>query len=196
MRARCWARRLPGRWTAGSAIRWSRRRAATRWPCWRWRWGCRRRSWPAGSGPPAGLPLTSAIEASFERRVAALPGDTRRLIQLAAADPLGDPVLLWRAAECLGIAVDAAAPAGETGLVEFGARVQFRHPLVRSAAYRSASLQERRNIHRALAEVTDPQADPDRRAWHRAAAAAPPHHDLAPHLQPSPTPPPAPAAPP
>src|SRR5215468_8039451 len=136
-----------------------------------------------GFGLPAALPLTSAIEASFERRVAALPGDTRRLIQLAAADPLGDPVLLWRAAECLGIAVDAAAPAGETGLVEFGARVQFRHPLVRSAAYRSASLQERRNIHRALAEVTDPQADPDRRAWHRAAAAAGPDEDVAAELE-------------
>src|SRR6516225_8156106 len=114
-----------------------------------------------GFGLLAAVPLTSAIEASFERRVAALPGDTRRLIQLAAADPLGDPVLLWRAAKCLGIAVDAAAPAGETGLVEIGARVRFRHPLVRSAAYRSASLQERRNIHRALAEVTDPEADPD-----------------------------------
>ena len=136
-----------------------------------------------GFGLPAAMPLTSAIEASFERRVAALPGDTRRLIQLAAADPLGDPVLQWRAAECLGIAVDAAAPAGETGLVEIGARVQFRHPLVRSAAYRSASLKERRNIHRALAEVTDPQADPDRRAWHRAAAAAGPDEDVAAELE-------------
>ena len=136
-----------------------------------------------GFGLPAAVPLTSAIEASFERRVAALPGDTRRLIQLAAADPLGDPVLLWRAAKCLGIAVDAAAPAGETGLVEIGARVQFRHPLVRSAAYLSASLHERRNIHRALAEVTDPEADPDRRAWHRAAAAAGPDEDVAAELE-------------
>ena len=103
-----------------------------------------------------------------------LPVETRRLLQLAAAEPVGDPLLVWRAAGRLGIGVQAAAPAVEAGLVEFGAQVRFRHPLVRSAAYRSASAQDRQDVHRALAEVTDPAADPDRRAWHRAQATAGP----------------------
>ena len=93
---------------------------------------------------------------------------------VAAADPTGDPALVWRAAGRLGIGIQAAAPAAEAGLVEFGARVRFRHPLVRSAAYRSASAQDRQDVHRALAEATDPAADPDRRAWHLAQAAAGP----------------------
>ena len=90
---------------------------------------------------------------------------------------------MWRAAERLGIGAEAAAPAAEAGLLEFGARVRFRHPLVRSAAYRSASLQERQDVHRALAEVTDPQADPDRRAWHRAQAAPGPDEEVAEELE-------------
>lgn len=103
----------------------------------------------------------------------------RRLLQLAAADPSGDPVLLQRAAGRLGLPVQAAAPAVEAGLVEFGVQVRFRHPLVRSAAYRSASAQDRREAHATLAEVTDPAADPDRRAWHRAQAATGPDEDVA-----------------
>ena len=90
---------------------------------------------------------------------------------------------MWRAAGRLGIPVQAAAPAVEAGLVEFGARVRFRHPLVRSAAYRSASLSDRQQLHAALAEVTDPQADPDRRAWHRAQAAAGPDEEVAAELE-------------
>ena len=90
---------------------------------------------------------------------------------------------MWRAAERLGIATEAATPAAEAGLLEFGARVRFRHPLVRSAAYRSASLQERQDVHRALAEVTDPEIDPDRRAWHRAQAAPGPDEDVAEELE-------------
>jgi len=123
------------------------------------------------------------VEESFRRRVDALPAQTRRLLQLAAADPTGDPGLVWRAAGRLGIPVQAATPAAEAGLLEFGARMRFRHPLVRSAAYRSASVQQRQDVHRALAEVTDPQADPDRRAWHRAQAAPGPDEQVAAELE-------------
>ena len=136
-----------------------------------------------GFALPGAVPLSGRIEESFRRRLEALPADTRRLLQLAAADPVGEPSLLWRAAEELGIATDAATPAVEAGLVEFGARVRFRHPLVRSAAYRSASLQERQDVHGALAEVTDRESDPDRRAWHRAQAAPQPDEDVAAELE-------------
>jgi len=132
---------------------------------------------------PGAAPLDGRIEESFGWQLAALPDQTRRLVQLAAADPSGDPALVWRAAGRLGIGVDAAGPATEAGLAEFGARVRFRHPLVRSAAYRSASGSERQELHRALAEVTDPGADPDRRAWHRAQAAAGPDEDVAAELE-------------
>jgi DNA-binding CsgD family transcriptional regulator len=136
-----------------------------------------------GFGLPGGVPLSRTIEESFRRRLGALPADTRRLLQLAAADPVGEPALVWRAAERLGIPAQAATPAAEAGLLEFGARVRFRHPLVRSAAYRSASLQERQDVHAALAEVTDPEADPDRRAWHRAHAAPGPDEGVAEELE-------------
>jgi ATP/maltotriose-dependent transcriptional regulator MalT len=105
------------------------------------------------------------------------------LLPVAAADPVGDPLLVWRAAERLGIPVQAATPAAEAGLLEVGARVRFRHPLVRSAAYRSASPLERQEVHRALAEATDPQLDPDRRAWHRAQATPGPDEDVAAELE-------------
>ena len=124
-----------------------------------------------GFGLPGAAPLTGRIEDSFARQLEALPEQTRRLVQLAAADPSGDRSLVWRAAGRLGIPVQAETPAVEAGLVEFGARVRFRHPLARSAAYRSAAIQDRQQMHAALAEVTDPIADPDRRAWHRAQAA-------------------------
>jgi DNA-binding CsgD family transcriptional regulator len=104
-------------------------------------------------------------------------------VQLAAADPSGDRQLVWRAAEQLGIPIQAAAPAMEAGLVEFGIRVRFRHPLARSAAYWSASYHDRRAVHDALAEVTDPIADPDRRAWHRALAMAGPDEEAAAALE-------------
>jgi DNA-binding CsgD family transcriptional regulator len=136
-----------------------------------------------GFGLPGGVPLSGRIEASFRRRLDALPAQTRLLLALAAADPVGEPSLVWRAAERLGIGPQAATPAAEAGLLEFGARVLFRHPLVRSAAYRSVSLQERQDVHRALAGVTDPQIDPDRRAWHRAQAAAAPDEQVAQELE-------------
>jgi DNA-binding CsgD family transcriptional regulator len=136
-----------------------------------------------GFGLPGAGPLAGSIEDSFRRRVEALPAQTRRLLLVAAADPTGDAVLVWRAAGQLAIGAAAAEPAVEAGLVEFGGRVRFRHPLVRSAVYRSASVQERQEAHQALAEATDPVADPDRRAWHRAAAAAGPDEDVAAELQ-------------
>jgi DNA-binding CsgD family transcriptional regulator len=136
-----------------------------------------------GFGLPGAVPLAGRIEDSFARQLEALPGQTRRLVQLAAADPSGDQSLVWRAAERLGIPVQAAAPATDAGLAEFGGRVRFRHPLARSAAYRSASLAERQRMHAVLAEVTDPQSDPDRRAWHRAQAAPGPDEDVAAELE-------------
>jgi DNA-binding CsgD family transcriptional regulator len=136
-----------------------------------------------GFGLPGALALPERIEESFRRRLDTLPGQTRRLLRLAAADPVGDPVLVWRAAERLGIPAQAATPAAEAGLLEIGSRVQFRHPLVRSAVYRSASLHERRDAHRVLAEVTDPEVDPDGRAWHRAHAAPGPDEDVAGELE-------------
>ena len=123
-----------------------------------------------GYGLPSALPLAARIEQGFVLRLAPLPLQTRRLLLAAAAEPVGDAALLWRAAKRLGIERDAAAPAEDAGLVEFGARVRFRHPLVRSAVYGSASPAEKRDVHRALAEVTEVERDPDRRAWHRAHA--------------------------
>ena len=134
----------------------------------------------AGGFGLAGVrPLSGRIEESFLRRLQALPPEALRLLQLAAADPSGDVALVWRAAGRLGIPVQAGAPAVEAELAEFSPRVRFRHPLVRSAAYRSASVQDRREVHRVLAEVTDPRLDPDRRAWHRAEAAPGPDEEVA-----------------
>src|SRR6266567_551365 len=135
-----------------------------------------------GFGLAGGVPVSGSIEETFRRRIEALPSDSRRLLQLAAADPIGEPLLVWRAAERLGISTDAATAPAQAGLLEVGARVRFRHPVVRSTAYRSASLQERQEAHRALAEVTDPEIDPDRHAWHRAHAAASPDEEVAEEL--------------
>jgi DNA-binding CsgD family transcriptional regulator len=136
-----------------------------------------------GFGLPFATPLPSRIEDSFRRQLDALPDPTRRLMLVAAADPSGDPVLVRRAAGRLGIPAPAAGPAVEAGLLEFRAHVWFRHPLVRSAAYRSASPQDRQEVHLALAEVTDLRIDPDRRAWHRARAAAAPDEEVAAELE-------------
>ena len=136
-----------------------------------------------GFGVSSAVPLAGPIEESFRRQLEALPAQTQQLVQLAAADPTGDPVLVWRAAGRLAIGAGAAEPATEAGLAEFGARVRFRHPLVRSAAYRSASVQTRQELHGALAEATDPAVDPDRRAWHRAEAAPGPDEEVAAELE-------------
>jgi DNA-binding NarL/FixJ family response regulator len=136
-----------------------------------------------GFGLPGAVPLTGRIDDGFARQLGGLPDQTRRLLQLAAADPSGDPSLVWRAARRLGIPVQAAAPAVEAGLAEFAGRVRFGHPLARSAVYQSAALPDRRQMHAALAEVTDPSVDPDWRAWHRSQATAGPDEDIAIELE-------------
>ena len=134
-----------------------------------------------GLGLPNTMPLASRMEQGFLRRLQPLPAETRRLLLAAAVEPVGDVTVLWRAAERLGITPDAAAPAAEAGLVEFGARVRFRHPLVRSAAWRSADVRDLKAVHGALAEATG--LDPDRRAWHRAQASTEPDEVVATELE-------------
>jgi DNA-binding CsgD family transcriptional regulator len=139
-----------------------------------------------GFGRPDSRPLASKIEQSFQRRVASLSEQTRRLLLTAAAEPVGDVSLLRKAIEQLAGGADAAkaeAEAEAADLIEFGTRVRFRHPLVRSAVYRAAGPAERREVHRALAEATDPASDPERRAWHRAHAAAAPDEAVAAELE-------------
>jgi DNA-binding CsgD family transcriptional regulator len=136
-----------------------------------------------GFAVPRASPLAGHIEKSFARRVDALPEQTQRLLLIAAAEPVGDGALLQRAADRLGIGFDSGAPAEDDGLIEIGGQVRFRHPLVRSAAYRRASAADRRAVHLVLAEVTDRDLDPDRRAWHLAQAAAGPDDTVAADLE-------------
>ena len=144
-----------------------------------------------GFGLPEKLPLPGRIRENFARRVESLPGQTRLLLAVAAADPTGDPALVRRAAGRLGLGVEVAEQAEETGLLDIGGidiggiggQVVFRHPLMRSAAYRAVSRGDRRKVHAALAEVTDPQADPDRRAWHLAQAMSGPDEEVAAELE-------------
>ena len=126
--------------------------------------------------------LAGRVEESFVRRVETLSDDARRLLLVAAAEPVGDPLLLLAASERLGIAV-SAVDAETDGLLELGERVTFRHPLVRSAVYRTATRGQRREVHLALAEATDRSIDPDRRAWHLATAAAGPNELIAAALE-------------
>ena len=123
-----------------------------------------------GFGLSDGEALAGRIEQSFTARLAPLPPPTRLLLLIAAADAVGDPVLVWHAAERLGIESDAAEPAVGAGLIEFGAQVRFAHPLIRSAVKAASSPEERHRVHRALADATDAERDPDRRAWHLAHA--------------------------
>lgn len=136
-----------------------------------------------GFGLPRAVRISAAVEERFRRGVETVPEATRRLLLLAAAEPLGDPGLLWAAAHRLGIDSGAATCAVEAGLADFGTRVRFRHPLVRTAVYRSAALADRQAVHCALAEATDPEQDPDRRAWHLAHAAVGPDDDVAAELE-------------
>jgi len=138
----------------------------------------------AGGFGLAGAVLPSgSLQDSFRRRVDALPDETRLLLLLAAADPSGDAALVWRAAGRLGIGAEAAGPAADAGLAEFGLRLRFRHPLVRSAVYRPAPDRDRRLAHEALADSIDPELDPDQRAWHRAMAAPGPDEEVAAELE-------------
>ena len=136
-----------------------------------------------GFGLTGAVPVAASIENEFRDRLDALPASTRTLLLVAAADPVGDPALVWRAASALGVAPGAAAAAQEANLLDIGTTVRFRHPLVRSAVYRSVSAEQRHAVHRALAEASDPALDPDRRAWHRAQATASPDEDVAAELE-------------
>ncbi|MEU2391524.1 AAA family ATPase [Streptomyces sp. NPDC007369] len=136
-----------------------------------------------GFGGPGAAPLTTRVEEGFRRRVGALPADTRTLLHLAAVEPVGDELLLWRALRLLGIRPDAAAPAETAGLLTWGAQVRFRHPLVRSAVWRTADGATLRAVHGALAEATDAERDPDRRAWHQAHSTVGPNERVAAALE-------------
>jgi RNA polymerase sigma factor (sigma-70 family) len=136
-----------------------------------------------GFGLPQTVPMSAGIQESFMRRLATLPQDARCLLLVAAADPVGDPALVWRAAERLGIPESAAHTVESQEFLALSPRVSFRHPLVRSAVYGAASHNELREVHRALAEATDPDIDPDRRAWHRAQATATPDEKVAAELE-------------
>jgi DNA-binding CsgD family transcriptional regulator len=127
--------------------------------------------------------VSGRIEESFRRQLRSLPDDTRRILLLAAAEPLGDPLLLLRAASMLGLSAESADPAEAAGLFQIRERCSFRHPLVRSAVYEAATPAERREAHGAIAEATDPLLDPDRRAWHRAQATPAPDEGVAMELE-------------
>ena len=146
-------------------------------------WGLSPVELAGGFGLPALLPVPQSLSDCFAHRVEGLPEEARLLMLVAAADPTGDPSLVCRAARRLGISDEAIAQVERAGLLEIGTRARFRHPLVRSAVYRAASVDDRRRTHRALAEVTDPQLDPDRRVWHRARAAAEPDEEVAAELE-------------
>lgn len=137
-----------------------------------------------GFAPPDAPSAPTRVERGFRASLTGLSPRARRLLTIASADPTGDPGLLWPAARRLGIDLPTvSADASATGLVEFGTRIRFFHPLARTAVYRSAEVGERRLAHRTLAEVTDPVTDPDRRAWHRAQASAGPDDDVADELE-------------
>ena len=128
-------------------------------------------------------PVAGKIERSYAKRLLQLPAETQLLVLAAAAEPLGDPILLQRAAGTLGLDLAAGDPAVDEGLLEVDGRVKFAHPLVRSASYHAASARDRQRVHHALAEATDAELDPDRRAWHRAHATSLPDEEIAAELE-------------
>jgi DNA-binding CsgD family transcriptional regulator len=136
-----------------------------------------------GFGLPDTRPISGEIEQQFAGALLELPSDTRLLVLAAAAEPQGDPVLLYRAARMLGLGPDAVEPAREAGLLTLGRRVAFPHPVARFAVYRAATADDRMRVHRALAEATDAETDPDRRVWHRALATAGPSEQVAAELE-------------
>ena len=182
-RGRCWTRPSRVRSTSGCATGSWPRRGATRWRLLELARGLTPEELAGGFGLPGAPAPPGRIEESFRRRLAPLPEATRLLLLVAAAEPVRDPVLVWRAAGQLGIKVEAAAAAASAGLIESGGQVRFCHPLARSAVYRAASPEERQSAHRALAEAIDPDTDPDRRAWHRAHATPGLDEDVAAELE-------------
>jgi DNA-binding CsgD family transcriptional regulator len=125
---------------------------------------------------PDSLPLTRQVESVFLDRVDRLPADSQLLLLVAAADDSEDAALVARAGAGLGLAADAFEPAERAGLLTVRRnRLEFRHPLVRSAIYGAATSGQVRRVHRALAEVlAADQEHADRRAWHLAASALEP----------------------
>ena len=99
-----------------------------------------------GFALPDAANVPGQVEDAYGQRIAGLPDATRQLMLLAAADAVGDATLLWRAAAAAGVDHAAAEPAAAARLLEIGARVRFRHPLVRSAVYRAASPAQRRPL--------------------------------------------------
>src|SRR5215213_2039535 len=95
-----------------------------------------------GFGLPDAASVAARIEESFRRRLTPLPDDSRRLLLVAAAEPVGDPALVWAAAERLAIPAGAVGPATASGLLDAGPQLGFRHPLVRSVIYREAKLED------------------------------------------------------
>jgi DNA-binding CsgD family transcriptional regulator len=136
-----------------------------------------------GFALPGAVPMTERIEETYLQRLDGLAPDSLTLLLIAAAEVTGDPLLVWSAAERLGVGSDAAADVAATGLCELEPRVRFTHSLARSAIYRAASPEQRRVVHRALADATDPELDPDRRAWHRAHATNGLDEDVAAELE-------------
>ena len=136
-----------------------------------------------GFGLPSGRPVVQQLETAFSQRLQSLPAETQRLLLAAAVDAVGDVPLLWRAAEILGIGTDAASEAQAAGLIEMGARVRFRHPLLRAVVYREAAAEDRLAVHNAMAEATDPNLDPEGRAWHRAHGSPGPDERVAKELE-------------
>ena len=136
-----------------------------------------------GFGLPEDLAVTGLIEQGYVRRLRRLPSETQLLVLAAAAEPIGDPVLLHRAADRLHIDMGAVVPAVETGMLKIARQVEFSHPLARSSAYWAAEVGDRQRVHRALADATDSETDPDRRAWHRSRAAPVPDEEVAAELE-------------
>ena len=135
-----------------------------------------------GYAIPDATSVPRRIQDQYLARLHTLPQAVQQLVLVAAADPVGDWALLQRAARTLDLGIDAADLAADAGLLDIGAGVRFRHPLLRSAAYRAATAEERRIAHAALAAATDRKVDPDRRAWHRASAASEPDEQVAAEL--------------
>jgi hypothetical protein len=135
-----------------------------------------------GFGLPSVVPVPGRLEEDYRRRLALLPPATQVLLLIAAAEPAGDPVLVWRAAGHLGVQAEAAEPAAAAGLAEFDGQIRFCHPQARAAVYRSATPRQRHSVHRALAETADPDVSPEQRAWHRAHATPHPDEDVAAEL--------------
>ncbi|PWK84387.1 AAA ATPase-like protein [Lentzea atacamensis] len=128
-------------------------------------------------------PLANRVDQPVLAGIEELSEESRLLLLIVAAEPIGDPTLVWRAAARLGVTSAAALTAEVDGLLSFDVRVTFRHPHVRSAVYRAAAQQTRRAVHQALAEVADPHDDLDRCAWHLAAAFTEPNEAVAAELE-------------